>query len=147
MKRACLLMMAAVVGLMAVPEYTNMSPDTEIDHGPALPYLGNRSSPGVEVGITDYDFQQNGSMGRYVAISPLGGFHFYWTYEYDSTTTNRRAYYNYHYPPDYWLGGLAMDNDQSRMGALDMMADGRALGSAHASVTGGYACRVYLDAT
>ena len=147
MKRACLLMMVAAVGLMAVPEYTNMSPDTEIDHGPALPYLGNRASPGVEVGITDYDFQNNGSIGRYVAISPFGGFHFYWTYSYDATATNRRAYYNYHYPPDYWLGGLAMDTDESRMGALDMMADGRALGSAHASVTGGYACRVYLDAT
>jgi hypothetical protein len=134
------------IGLFAVQNYVNLTPDYEVGPHYSAPYNGHRSSPGVEVGLTDYDFQNNGSLGRYVAITGSGGFHFYYTYEYGGDPNNRRTSYNYYYPPSYWLGTVAMDQDVSRMGALDQMADGRGLGSAHATVTGGYATRVYLDA-
>ncbi len=147
MKKISILMCVVAVGLFAVERhFEDMPPDLEGNTGQSLPFNGYRQSPGVQVGETDYDFQNNGSLGRYTCVAPSGGLHFYWTYSYDSTSANRRAYYNYHFPPSYWLGPTAMDNDQSRMGSLAQMADGRALGSAHATVTGGYASRVYLDA-
>jgi hypothetical protein len=146
MRKIAMLLCIMAVGLFALQRPVDMPPDYENNAGYALPYTGYRSSPGIEVGLTDYDFMNNGSLGRYVWVSGAGGFHFYYTYEYDGQTANRRAYYNYYFPPDYWLGSMPMDPDQSRMGALDLMSDGRALGSAHATVTGGYACRVYLDA-
>jgi hypothetical protein len=147
MKRIMMFLCMTTIGLYAVQDQVTLTPDAITGPHYSLPYTGYRSSPGIEVGQTDYDFMNNGSLGRYVCITGAGGFHFYYTYEYDGNTANRRAYYNYYYPPSYWLGALAMDPDQSRMGALDQMADGRALGSAHATVTGGYATRVYLDAT
>jgi len=137
-------MMVAAVGLMAVPDRINMPPDAVAGSGPVLPYLGTRASPGIEVGVTDYDWMQNGSMGRYVWRTAIGGFQFYWTYRYGGSNDNRRAYYNYYYPPDYWLGPTAMDNDQSRMGAMDQFSDGRAVGSAHALAVS--TSRIYIDA-
>ncbi|UCF70489.1 MAG: T9SS type A sorting domain-containing protein [candidate division WOR-3 bacterium] len=146
MKKTLILLCLMVVGLFAYRPFVDMPPDYQGNTGYSLPYTGNRASPGIEVGITDYDFQNNGSLGRYVWLTGAGGMHFYWTYSFGATGTNRRAYYNYYFPPSYWLGAMPMDTAQSRMGAMETMSDGRALGSAHASVTGGYATRVYLDA-
>jgi hypothetical protein len=146
MKRLLILVCVMVVGLFAVRAHVTMPPDAEINNGPAIPYNGYRQSPGVEVGVTDYDWMQNGSMGRYVWHTASGGYSFYWTYRFGGDNANRRAYYNYYYPPSYWLGPTAMDVDQSRMGSMDQFSDGRALGAAHANATVGYETRVYKDA-
>jgi hypothetical protein len=134
-------------GLFGVQNHVTMPPDVEVSTGYAIPYTGYRRSPGDTVGMTDYDWQANGSMGRYVWITPSGGYSFYWTYRYGGSNANRRAYYNYHHPPSYWLGPTSMDTRQSRMGSMDQMANGRALGAAHATTTGTNteSC-VYLDA-
>ena len=147
MKNIAILMCVMVVGLFAVERhFVDMPPDLEGNTGQSLPFNGYRSSPGEQVGETDYDFQNNGSLGRYVCVTPSGGLNFYWTYSYDSTSANRRAYYNYWFPPSYWLGPTSMDPDQSRMGSLGQMSDGRAVASAHSNVTGGYASNAYVDA-
>lgn len=100
-------------------------------------------SPGDTVGFTDYDGQPPGSMGRYVWMTCAGGYSFLYVDSY----TLRRPYYNYHFPPSYWVGPVLLDIDQIRIGALEQMSDGRALVSAYASVPGGYVSRVYLDAS
>jgi hypothetical protein len=146
MKRTAMLMLLMAVGLFAASSHVTMPPDAEITSGSATPYNGYRSSPGIEVGVTDYDWMQNGSMGRYVWHTAAGGYSFYWTYRYGGSNTNRRAYYNYYYPPSYWLGPTAMDTRVSRMGSLDQMSDGRALGAAHADGVGGTEVTLYLDA-
>jgi hypothetical protein len=83
-------------------------------------------SPGIEVYVTDYDWQPNGSMGRNILL-PSGGLQFAWTYRFGGVNTNRRVYYNYYYPPGYWLGATAVFTQPSIASGLDHMADGRAL--------------------
>jgi hypothetical protein len=147
MKKISILLCVMAVGLFAVRANVTMPPNANINTGPALPFNGYRSSPGTEVGVTDYDWMQNGSMGRYVWVTPSGGYSFYWTYRYGGSNANRRAYYNYYYPPSYWLGPTAMDTRQSRMGAMDQMTDGRALGAAHATnAVNNTEVTLYLDA-
>jgi hypothetical protein len=85
-------------------------------------------------------------MGRYVWKTPSGGYGFYWTYCFAGYIPHRRAYYNYYNPPFYWLGPTCMDTRQSRMGSLDQLSDGRALGSAHVTVVYDLETCVYLDA-
>jgi hypothetical protein len=145
MKKLLMLWCVMAVALFAAHSIVDMPPDAEISHGPSLPYNGYRQSPGYETGLTDYDFQNNGSIGRYVVITPSGGFHFYYTYQYDGVGDNRRATYDYHYPPSYWLTPTAMDADITRMGSLSQLGDGRAVGSAHMSPPA-YSSRVYVDA-
>jgi hypothetical protein len=78
-------------------------------------------SPGYTVGITDHDWQSSGSMGHRVLTTPAGGYHFAWT----GSDGPLRAYYNYHYPPSYWLGPTVID--YSRLGGIAQLADGRAV--------------------
>jgi hypothetical protein len=141
-----LIILTICTGVFTAQNHATMPPDAEVNTDYSIPYTGYRQSPGIEVGVTDYDWQTNGSMGRYVWVTPSGGHSFYWTYRFGGSNPNRRAYYNYYYPPSYWLGPTAMDTRLSRMGAMDQMTDGRALGAAHANATVGYETCVYLDA-
>jgi len=145
MKKLSILLCVMAVALFAV-EHPNTWAGDDVGPHYSVPFNGYRQSPGYQVGVSDYDFWNNGSYGRYVCLTDVGGFHFYYTYETGGDPNTRRATYDYHFPPSYWLGQTTLDQDASRMGALDQMPDGRGLGSAHATVAGGYATRVYLDA-
>jgi hypothetical protein len=102
-------------------------------------------SPGIQVYVTDYDRQPNGSMGRHIVL-PSGGFQFAWTYRFGGNNANRRAYYNFHYPPSYWLGATAVFIEPSIASGLDHMADGRALVAATISSISGYMPAIAIDA-
>jgi len=91
-------------------------------------------SPGFGVGVTDYDWQRNGSMIKTVALDGLHGVHFYWTYRINGDQGTRRGYYNFKDETGAWLGGLSIEGRVSRMGSLGVLADGRAAPSSH--VTG-----------
>jgi hypothetical protein len=147
MGRNIILLSVTYASLFAVPNHITMPPDTEVTTNYVIPYTGHRQSPGIEVGMTDYDWQANGSMGRYVWATPSGGYSFYWTYCFGGSNPNRRAFYNYFDPPSYWLGPTAIDTDYSRMGSMDQMTDGRAVATAHISITNEVLPRVYVDST
>jgi hypothetical protein len=83
-------------------------------------------SPGITVGITDYDWQPNSSMGRHTVL-PIGGYHWAWTYRYGGNNATRSMYYNYFFPPSYWLGPTAVLGAPSVASGLNHKADGRAL--------------------
>lgn len=83
-------------------------------------------SPGMQVGITDYDWQPNGSMGRHTGM-PSGGYQFAWTYRFDGNNATRKIIYNYYYPPSYWLGPTPVCLAQSIASGVNHMTDGRAI--------------------
>ncbi len=110
-------------------------------------YTGFRASPGIVVGTTWMDWQYNGSCDKYMFWPTVSGaYHFYWTYMLSSGSGSRRAYYNYFYPPDYWLGPTQIDPLTSRMGALDGLGDGRAIATAHHTSGGVLVPTFYIDA-
>lgn len=91
-------------------------------------------SPGYGVGITDYDWQRNGSMAKTVVLDGQHGVHLYWTYRINGDQSTRRGYYNFKDETGAWLGGLTIENRVSRMGSLGILSDGRAVPTSH--VTG-----------
>ncbi|MEO0094418.1 MAG: T9SS type A sorting domain-containing protein [candidate division WOR-3 bacterium] len=144
-----LISVIAISGIMfAVPNnaYVTMPPDYTFQ-GKVIPYSGIRTSPGEIVGTTYMDWQYNGSCDKYIFWPTVsGGFHFYWTYMTAAGGSTRRTYYNYFYPPDYWVGATQADVAVSRMGALECLADGRALLTAHRTSGGVNRPTVYIDA-
>jgi hypothetical protein len=100
---------------------THITPDVYNESKSNLIESSSTFSLGDTVGITDYDWQSSGSMGRRVLITPLAGYHFAWIGDYPW----RRACYNYHYPPSYWLGPIIPVN--SALGGMAQFADGRAV--------------------
>ncbi|MEO0216588.1 MAG: T9SS type A sorting domain-containing protein [candidate division WOR-3 bacterium] len=114
--------------------------------GPA--YSGVRTSPGIEVGVTYLDWQTCGSMSKHIHWpTPLGGFHFSWTYMTSTGGATRRVYYNYFLPPSQWLGPTQVDPLVSRYGALDCLEDGRAVCTSHRTREGAIRPTFYIDAS
>ena len=146
MRRVLLLTLVAAIGLIAAPpNHIKVPANVMFDVDNVVPCNQIRS-PGDTVGWTDYDYQLNGSLDRYIVLTPLDAYHFYWTYQYDGTGNNRRASYNYFYPPDYWLGMINPDTRTSRMGSCKQMADGRAVITAHATEGPNIMPKAYVDA-
>jgi len=94
------------------------------------------TSPGDTVGRTYLDWQGNGSLGRFVQISPLGGYHFIWQ--------GQGGSYNYFYPPNYWLGPTQVNS--LSVAGLAQLSDGRAVVSGHHSIGGNYRPAIAIDA-
>jgi len=103
-------------------------------------------SPGDTVGTTDFDWQGNGSLGRRICHTLAGGYHFVWTYRTGGSGANRRVYYNYFHPPNYWLGPTMIDLRVSRNPSISSLADGRAVIASNASAGGNIICALYIDA-
>ena len=124
-----------------------MPPDYVFQGKVGPEYSGFRSSPGETVGTTWMDWQYNGSCDKYMYWPTVSAaFHFYWTFMLSSGPNSRRTFYNYFYPPDYWLGPTQVDNLTSRMGALDGLEDGRAICTAHHTTTNNVPT-FYIDAS
>uniref|UniRef100_A0A7C4THR7 T9SS type A sorting domain-containing protein n=1 Tax=candidate division WOR-3 bacterium TaxID=2052148 RepID=A0A7C4THR7_UNCW3 len=130
-----------------VNAYVTMAPNY-ISLGKIGPeYQGVRASPGIVVGTTYMDWQYNGSCDKYIFWpTPYSAFHFYWTYMTAAGGATRRTYYNYFFPPDYWLGQTQVDALTSRMGTLDGLSDGRAVCTAHHTSGGVNLPTFYIDA-
>jgi hypothetical protein len=93
-------------------------------------------SPGTAVGLTDYDCQADGSMGRTIVATASLGSHYLWTYrEYADTT--RRVYYNFFLPPSYWLNpmGVPVFLEPSLAGRGSDFVDGRGVIAANLRVS------------
>ena len=104
-------------------------------------------SPGYGVGVTDYDWQRNGSMIKTVALDGLHGVHVYWTLRTGGSQSTRRGFYNFKDETGTWLGGLAHDARVSRMGSLGVLSDGRACPTSHVTLgSGPLASSVAVDA-
>lgn len=104
-------------------------------------------SPGFGVGVTDYDWQRNGSMIKTVALDGQHGVHVYWTYRTGGNQGTRRGYYNFKDETGTWLGELAHDARVTRMGSLGVFSDGRACPTSHVTLgSGPLATSVAVDA-
>ncbi|MBN2541352.1 hypothetical protein JXI42_00645 [bacterium] len=61
------------------------------------------TSPGVTVGTSWYDYQQNASMGKMIAVDTEGGIHLTWMNGLNIYAVDRHIYYNYRNPEGVWL--------------------------------------------
>jgi len=85
-----------------IPADLIVDPDAEGPRGlPAIPYLepgefaGSPLGQTYLLGTTWYDCQSNGSLGKMVVLSPIGGVHFCWMNGLQAQAVDRHIYYNY----------------------------------------------------
>ena len=115
------------------------------DDGPmmSLGYIPT-SSPGFQAGLTTYEYQHNGSMGRQIAFSTSNNMvHFVWMAQENYTIPGDRhirfqAYDTQDTPPDYTqqASGKNVTPDYSGYVSLDATSDGRASFACHSDPSG-----------
>ena len=65
----------------------------------------NTESPGEIVGWSWYDYQQNSTMGKLIAVDTEGGVHLSWMKGFDAGAVVRHIFYNHRTPDGVWLFG------------------------------------------
>ncbi|MBN1755187.1 hypothetical protein JW877_03135 [bacterium] len=99
-------------------------------------------SPGLTVGTSWYDYQQNASMGKMIAVDNDGGVHLVWMNGLDYLAINRHIYYNYCDSEGDWLapgeGVLAEGFTRGGYCTLGLFSDNRPAIAYHTTL-------IYLD--
>lgn len=86
-----------------LPLLTGEEQFEEATYAPSMP--PTIASPGVIVGMTQYDYQTNGSSGNRCVVDSEGGIHFTWMNGI-SYPSERAVYYNYVDAQGSWLGAV-----------------------------------------
>ncbi|MCP4570522.1 MAG: hypothetical protein GY841_23305 [FCB group bacterium] len=115
------------------------------------------TSPGQQAGLTTYDYQHNGSMGRHLAFNPVNNMvNFVWMAQSDYVIPGNRhirfqAYNAIGSPPDYEqeASGKLITTEYSGYVSLDATSTGKAFFACHTDPFGGddshYYTTVYED--
>ena len=91
------------------------------------------TSPGIIVGMTQYDYQSNGSTGNRCAVGSDGGVHFTWMNGINYPS-QRGVYYNYVDAQGTWLGPVAVSQvNGAGYPQIAVMSDNRAAIAYHST--------------
>ncbi len=160
------LLVLAIVGLLLVlvgsafavnmvktktmPIQQNFTGDEQVPVGPYYPSMPGVicQSPGDTMGMTQYDYQTNGSTGRRVVLDSQGGLHFDWMCG-DPYPSIRNVKYNCFTPtsPSQWPGEGTTISYRNGAGytTIGVTTDGRAACAFHQAPTNAESLFVAVD--
>ncbi len=142
-KAAVIRTQAEAYAIPSEPKTASSAGQTQQGHLPLgeLSFSSESASPGLAVGGTYYDYQQNGSMGRMIETGPYPGFegtsgvHFGWMYLDDPGDLghNRSLVYNFYGADGSGLGGAypLLPDWYSGYANVDVTPDNRGLIGGH----------------
>jgi len=102
--------------------FVNMRGDEIINQMP-VPYLGGRQSPGIQIGITTYDFQANGSFGHRCKMDDNRNIHVDWMWCGGPYPGTRYCAWNFRFTDGTWYGETQGSPSVSGYVQLDVVRD------------------------
>jgi len=126
-KWVVVLVLVATVGFAVTPRLVDPTPcvnlvGNEIITGTPIPYLGGRS-PGVQIGITTYDYQANGSFGQRMRMDDNGNLHVDWMWCGGAYPGVRYCGWNFRFTDGTWYGETQGSPSVSGYVQLDVVRD------------------------